>query len=142
MLMSHPKPIHRDIETRAAPSRLQRGAYAVIRDDWDRVLVVQAGNERCYLPGGRIEPGESPATALVREISEECGWFAAVDGAITQAVQTIFDGDVQLEATYWYARMVEKLEVEPEHRLRWLSVEDAREALHRAGDRLALEMAR
>lgn len=142
MLMSHPSPVHLDAETRGVAPRLQRGAYAVIRDDWDRVLVVEAGNGRCYLPGGRIEPGESAATALVREISEECGWFAIVDGAITQAVQTIFEGDVQLEATYWYARMVEKLDVEPEHRLRWLAIEDASEALHRAGDRLALEMAR
>lgn len=29
------------------------------------------GNPICYLPGGKREPGESDATALVREIGEE-----------------------------------------------------------------------
>lgn len=40
----------------------------------DRVMLVRVrDNELWYLPGGTIEPGESPVQALVREVAEELG---------------------------------------------------------------------
>jgi len=45
-------------------------ALALIRDR--RLLMVTArGRDVLYLPGGKLEPGESPAEALVRESLEE-----------------------------------------------------------------------
>ena len=49
---------------------------AVLRDG--RVLAARrtapaAAAGRWELPGGKVEPGESPAEALVREVREECG---------------------------------------------------------------------
>jgi 8-oxo-dGTP diphosphatase len=50
---------------------------AVIRDDKGRLLLVKRGHEPgaglWSLPGGRIEPGETDAEALVREMQEETG---------------------------------------------------------------------
>ena len=52
-------------------------AGAVIRDDKGRLLLVKRGHEPgaglWSLPGGRIEPGETDAEALVREMREETG---------------------------------------------------------------------
>jgi 8-oxo-dGTP diphosphatase len=51
---------------------------AALVDDAGRVLVAQrpAGKSLAGLwefPGGKIEPGEAPAAALVRELAEELG---------------------------------------------------------------------
>jgi 8-oxo-dGTP diphosphatase len=50
---------------------------AIITDDQGRLLLIKRGHEpgagRWSLPGGRIEPGETDAQALEREMREETG---------------------------------------------------------------------
>ena len=50
---------------------------AVIKDDQGRLLLVKRGHEPgaglWSVPGGRVEPGETDAEALVRELREETG---------------------------------------------------------------------
>jgi mutator protein MutT len=50
---------------------------AVIKDDEGRLLLIKRGHEPgaglWSIPGGRIEPGETDAEALVREMREETG---------------------------------------------------------------------
>jgi 8-oxo-dGTP diphosphatase len=50
---------------------------AVIKDDQGRLLLIKRGHEPgaglWSIPGGRIEPGETDAEALVREMQEETG---------------------------------------------------------------------
>ena len=39
-----------------------------------RLLVVRSRNKKAfYLPGGKIEPGETPSDAVRREVREELG---------------------------------------------------------------------
>lgn len=50
------------------------GATAVILDEADRVLLVRrTDNDRWALVSGIVEPGEEPARALAREVTEEVG---------------------------------------------------------------------
>jgi ADP-ribose pyrophosphatase YjhB (NUDIX family) len=67
--------------------RRRIGAYGVCRDGSGRVLLVRASarSDRVasgtwMLPGGRIEHGEHPADAVVREAAEETGLRVAVAG--------------------------------------------------------------
>lgn len=49
-------------------------AGGVVRDAQGRVLLQQrSDNQRWSLPGGAMDPGESPADAVVREVWEETG---------------------------------------------------------------------
>lgn len=70
------------------PSRLQRvAAYAVI-ERADSVLLTRISPRGHHhgswtLPGGGVEHGESPETALVREVREECDVEADVESLLT-----------------------------------------------------------
>ncbi|MCA9627117.1 MAG: NUDIX domain-containing protein [Myxococcales bacterium] len=59
--------------------RFRLSAHAVIVDNRGQVLQLRAtyGERRWGLPGGALEPGETPLEALERECREELG--AAID---------------------------------------------------------------
>ena len=58
--------------------RSRPGAYAVISQGPAVLLTHQAEPKPEYqLPGGGIDPGESPIQALYREVYEETGWTIA-----------------------------------------------------------------
>jgi ADP-ribose pyrophosphatase YjhB (NUDIX family) len=49
-------------------------ADAAVFDDADRLLLIRRADDGHWaLPGGMIDPGETPAEAAVREAREECG---------------------------------------------------------------------
>ncbi len=48
-------------------------AAVIIRTDGKTLLVRKNGTKAFMQPGGKIEPGETPATALQRELIEEIG---------------------------------------------------------------------
>lgn len=51
-----------------------RVSAAVIRDDAGRLLLVRKSGTSAFMqPGGKPEPGETPAETLVRELGEELG---------------------------------------------------------------------
>ena len=53
-------------------------AAVCLRDSAGRILTVRKrGTKSFMLPGGKIEPGETPAQTAVREIAEEVGLHLA-----------------------------------------------------------------
>ena len=61
-------------------------AYAMIGDRAGRIAVVHTPLG-VFLPGGGIDPGETPAAAVVREVEEECGLVVRVGAWGAAAVQ-------------------------------------------------------
>jgi ADP-ribose pyrophosphatase YjhB (NUDIX family) len=54
------------------PARVRLAAGALYSDQDDRVLLVKPGYKDGWeIPGGYVEPGESPRQACLREINEE-----------------------------------------------------------------------
>ena len=52
----------------------RRGAYAILHKDGELLLTFQSDpNPEFQIPGGGIDPGETPIQALHREVFEETG---------------------------------------------------------------------
>ena len=58
----------------ATNARRREGADALVRDARGRVLLVRRADDgRWAMPGGWVDPGETPEQAVVREVAEETG---------------------------------------------------------------------
>jgi 8-oxo-dGTP diphosphatase len=79
------------------PPRVVPCVGAVIRDAAGRLLLIRRGHDPhrglWSLPGGRIEAGESPEEAVVREVREETG-LEVVAGSPVGRVRIPGDGVV------------------------------------------------
>lgn len=62
------------------------GASAIIfTEDRQRVLMIKRADFRVWvLPGGGIEPGETPEQAAIRETREETGYEIAIDRLVAK----------------------------------------------------------
>ncbi len=61
-------PLRRDLLVAAGVLMDRRGRVLLVANDWGR-----KGRVRYTLPGGMVEPGETAAEAVVREVREETG---------------------------------------------------------------------
>lgn len=66
------------------------GAYGVVFDARRRLLVVEEFG-RLYLPGGGLDPGETPEQALHREFEEETGYTVAIESVLGEAREFVAD---------------------------------------------------
>lgn len=67
-----------DRPARSVRHVLRRGVYAILPRGGDVLVTFQAGQfDEYQLPGGGVDPGESPLQALHREVLEETGWKIA-----------------------------------------------------------------
>ena len=71
---------------------------AVVKDERGRLLLIKRGHEPGVglwsLPGGRVEPGETDAEALVREMREETGLVVQAGRLLGRVRRPAGDGDV------------------------------------------------
>jgi 8-oxo-dGTP pyrophosphatase MutT (NUDIX family) len=91
-----------------------------------------------------VQPGEQPEDALLREIIEEIGWRARILDIVGRATQFLAvegEGCFAIQATYFGARLIERLTIRCEHEIVWLPVATAVTLLARASDAWAISRA-
>src|SRR6476660_961409 len=108
------------------PQKTRSCAYAVICDANGRIAAVQDEPGRIYLPGGGVEPLETPGQALHREVREELGRKVHLTAVIGQSLHYMeTDGHCQATyATFYSAELGERVADTCEHELMWAAVED------------------
>lgn len=124
------------------------GVYAILRQG-DHILATHQAEPvpEFQLPGGGIDPGEQPISALHREVFEETGWKIAVTRRLGAFRRFTYMPEYDLWAdkvcTIYLARPIRRLgpPSEPGHTAIWLPVDEALVRLGNPGDRAMLAMA-
>jgi len=118
------------------------GAYGILGDGSDLLLTCQYNpNPDLQLPGGGIDPGESPIAALHREVFEETGWRIAAPrriGAFRRfAYMPEYDLWAEKICLIYQARPVRRLgaPTEENHESLWMDARQAASLLGNTGDR-------
>lgn len=134
--------------------RHRPGAYALLPYGGRLLLTLQDDpGPDLQLPGGGIDPGESPLAALHREVCEETGWRIATPrrvGAFRRfAYMPEYDLWAEKICLIYVARPVRPMGPprEPGHTALWMDHAEAADRLNNPGDRhfaarLALGMLR
>lgn len=138
MLPRFGDPVRKDIAYRTRP-----GAYAILLRG-ARVLVTHQSmpHPEYQLPGGGIDPGESPLPALVREAREETGWNVRILRRLGAYQRFTYMPEYDLWARkvchiYLGAPILPRRgqPLEPGHSAHWMLAEEALASLASAGDR-------
>lgn len=124
---------------------LRPGAYAMLVQGDSLLMTFQEEPEpEIQLPGGGIDPGESPIRALHREVMEETGWTIAAArrvGAYRRfAYMPEYDRWAEKLCTVYVARPVLRQgpPLEPGHSAIWIPVAEAADLACNEGERLFL----
>lgn len=136
--------IRRFGDTPVAGARYQHrpGVYAILPREGLVLLTFQSGTQpELQLPGGGIDPGESPIQALHREVYEETGWRITAPRRIGAFRRYAYMPEYRLSAeklcTVYLARPVAQLgpPVEDDHLAIWSRPDKAMRELGNPGDR-------
>lgn len=126
--------------------RVRPGAYAILLRGSDVLLTHQMTPEPEYqLPGGGIDPGESPLQALHREVAEETGWRIGSARRIGVYRRFVYMPDYDIWAEkicqIFLANPVRRLGPPTEacHTAVWLPAEQAMRRVASPGDAAVLE---
>lgn len=121
---------------------LRPGAYAVLPRHGAVLLTCQwDGDPDIQLPGGGIDPGESPLQALHREVFEETGWHIARPRRLGVFRRFVYMPEYTLWAEklchVYVARPTLRISepTEADHEALWLDPVDAALMLGNEGDR-------
>lgn len=128
------------------PYRVRRGAYGVLVGA-DRMLLLVEQDGELQLPGGGIDPGESPLQALHREVREETGWRIAGPVRFGAFQRFVYMPDYgywgHKKQSIYVARAVRPLHppLEPGHIPVWVAPGDAARHLDVEGDQVMVATA-
>jgi 8-oxo-dGTP diphosphatase len=119
-------------------------AYGLAANETGMVAVVRT-SMGLFLPGGGIDPGESPTETVVREFWEECGLEVAVGAWSVRAIdfvyspndRVVFEKLSTFVHTTWTGRR--GVAQEPDHELDWVSPAVAISGLRDPSARWAVE---
>ena len=136
------KTIHPVLRTFDKYNYRRRTYGIVINKQTNKVLLTSAtGKAGAFiLPGGGIDPGETPEESVVREVLEECGVVCKID----KYCQQVVNHSKKLRSWVYVCEKIEEMDDWPERDKRtrnWLSVEEARIVLrnHKADQADLLE---
>jgi len=122
------------------------GVYAILPLQKRFLMTLEmAAQSEVQLPGGGIEPGESPLQALHREVLEEIGWRIARPRRLGAFRRFTYMQDYDLWAQkichIYVARPVRQIATpsEPHHATLVLSASEALATLANDGDRMFLQ---
>lgn len=121
---------------------VRQGAYAVLPRDGGVLLTCQMADQPDFqLPGGGIDPGESPLQALHREVFEETGWHIARPRRLGAFRRFVYMPEYDLWAEklchVYVARPTLCISdpIEVDHQAIWMTPNNAASSLGNAGDR-------
>jgi 8-oxo-dGTP diphosphatase len=128
-------------EPRPGRAYPDRPAAFVVVEHAGRIAVVRVsfagGGSRLDLPGGGIDPGETPQQAAARECGEEAGLEVSVGELIARADHFFTNEDgasVNTRGVFFAGRLVRaspSLKIEDDHQLEWMTPDEALVALDR-----------
>ncbi len=128
--------------------RRRPGVYAILLRDGEILTTFQSEPKAEFqLPGGGIDQGESPISALHREVMEETGWHIAKPwrlGAFRRfTFMPEYDFWAEKVCAVYLARPVLKISgpTEAGHRAVWMNPGVALRVLSNDGDRAMLQLA-
>ncbi|GAA6209732.1 NUDIX hydrolase [Cognatishimia sp. WU-CL00825] len=132
--------------------KLRPGAYVVLLQGSDMLITREAPFDQTQdaeyqLPGGGIDPGESPVMALHREVLEETGWTLAAPRRLGAFRRFCYMPDYDLWAeklcSIYVARPARALgpPTEPGHSAIWMPAPNAIALLANSGDQYFAHLA-
>lgn len=126
--------------------KMRAGAYAILPMKGQFLLTAQTDEEiDVQLPGGGIDPGESPLQALHREVWEETGWRIARPRRLGAFRRFVFMPEYDLWAEklchIYVAHPAYQISepIEPDHMTLMMPGEDACDVLGNEGDQMFMD---
>jgi 8-oxo-dGTP diphosphatase len=120
-------------------------AYALVRNPAGDWAVVRTPHG-CFLPGGGMEPHETPQQTVMREGREECGFILKPSATITRAIQFSYS----IQERKFFEKICEFMDaelvntvmpLEHDHELLWLTADQALDVLFHESHRWAVACA-
>jgi len=111
-------------------------AGGIVRNSRNELLFIYRF-DKWDLPKGKIEPGESPEMAAIREVKEECGFGQIELGKALSTTYHIYEENNKevLKITYWFNMCSDDADLKPQVEegitaIRWFNKTDLELVLH------------